>query len=58
MAERGNANPERQQANPNEDQPEEDPFTQQILEAIENDLHGSRTLIYAIYGTFIYNREE
>ena len=54
MAERDNNNPGRQQANPNEDQPDEDPFTQQILEAIENDLHGSRTIIYDIYGTFIY----
>ena len=54
MAERDNDNLGRQEANPNdEDQPDEAQFTRQILEAIENDLHGSRAMIYAIYGTFI-----
>lgn len=53
MAEGDNANPGIPQRNPNENQPDEAPFAREILEAIQNDLHGSKTMIKSIYGTNI-----
>jgi len=52
MAERDDADPGSPRNQPDENQPDEPPCVQEILRAIRDDLHGSRSMIESIYRTF------